>query len=148
MMTIQEARDEAVKLAAAGYAAVVIHAPTQRDDWDDDDHAYTYQPASVPPGIGETVVETCPATATPAYLRATPADVLAGWQEAYGAKTAVERDLIAECHTRAAETGCSIGMVLMEAEHYWREIGRLVEPRRWRSKANACRRMLEHVASR
>jgi hypothetical protein len=148
MMTIQDARDEAVRLAAAGYAAVVIHAPTHRDDWDDDDHAYTYQPAVVPPGIGETVVETFPAAGTPAYLRATPADVLAGWQEAYDARTAVERELIAECHARATDAGCSIGLVLMEAERYWRGPGRLVEPRRWRSRANACRRMLDHAASR
>jgi hypothetical protein len=82
------------------------------------------------------------------HTEATPADVLAGWQEAYNAKTPVERELIAECHARATETGSSIGFILMEAEHYWREFGRLVEPRKWRSKANACRRMLDYVASR
>lgn len=82
------------------------------------------------------------------HLEATPADVLAGWQEAYNATTKVERDLIAECHQRSQETGLSIGCILMEAERYWQVFGRSVEPRRWKSRAAACRRMLDYVASR
>jgi len=82
------------------------------------------------------------------HTEATPADVLQAWQEAYNAKTKVERDLIAECHQRAQETGLSIGFILMEAERYWLDIGRIVEPRRWKSRANACRRMLDFAASR
>ena len=82
------------------------------------------------------------------HTLATSADVLAGWMEAYRARTPVERELIAECHHRATETGLSIGFILMEAEHYWSDIGRIVEPRRWKARAAACRRMLDYVASR
>lgn len=147
MMTIEESREHARALAAAGYDAVVIHAPEWRDDWDDDAHTYTYQPAAVTTAIGELVVERYPATGTPAYLTATPADVLRGWQEAYGARTAVDRELIAECHKRAQETGLAIGTILMEAERYWRVFGRSAEPRRWKARAAACRRMLDHAAN-
>ena len=147
MLTIQESRDEAKKLAAAGYDAVVIHAPQWRDDWDDDDHAYTYQPASITPAIGETVIETYQATATPAYLTATPADLLRGWQEAYGARSPIEREIVAECFQRSEDTGASIVLVMMEAERYWQTAGRSAEPRRWKSRAAACRRMLDHAAN-
>lgn len=82
------------------------------------------------------------------HSEATAADVLAGWQAAYGARTPVERELIAECHQRATETGQRIGFILMDAEVYWRGAGRLIHPRRWRSRAAACRRMLDYVASR
>lgn len=149
MMTIEEAREEARKLAAAGIEAVVYHAPEHRDDWDDDDHAYGYQPAAMAGRtIGETVVETYPAMREPAYKTATAADVLKAWQEAYGARTPIERAIIKECHERASVAGLSIGLVLMEAERFWQGAGRLTEPRKWRSRAAACRRMLDYAASR
>jgi hypothetical protein len=147
MLTIEESRDEAMKLAAAGYDAVVIHAPQWRDDWDDDAHTYTYQPAMMAPEVGETVVERYQATGTPAYLTATPADVLRGWVEAYGARTKIERELITECYRRSQDTGDSVAVILMEAERYWATAGRSAEPRRWRSRLDACRRMLARVAS-
>jgi len=148
MMTLEESRTHARALAAAGYAAVVIHAPAWRDDWDDDAHAYTYQPEATPAAAGEEIVERYPATGTPAYLTATPADVLRGWQEAYNARTPLEREIIAECRRRAEESGHSIGLILMDAERYWLNAGRAVEPRRWKARAAACRRMLDHAASR
>lgn len=148
MMTLEESREHARALAAAGYAAVVIHAPAWRDDWDDDAHAYTYQPEAVTTAAGEAIVERYPATGTPAYLTATPAAVARSWQEAYNARTPLERSLLAECQSRAEESGHTIGLVLMDAERYWRTAGRGVEPRRWKARAAACRRMLDHAASR
>jgi hypothetical protein len=147
MMTLEESRGHAITLAAAGYAAVVIHAPEWRDDWDDESHAYTYQPAEATTAAGESIVERYPAVGTPAYLTATAADVLRGWQEAYGARTPVERELIAECHQRSQETGLTMFVILAEAERYWRSAGRAADPRRWRARAAACRRMLDHTPS-
>lgn len=149
MMTIEEAREEAKKLAAAGYDTVVYHAPEWRDDWDDDAHAYGYGPASMAgKTIGETVVETYPATSEPAYKTATEADVLKAWQEAYGARTPTQLAIIKECHERAIETGLSIGLMLMEAERYWQGAGRAAKPRKWKECAYACRWMLDYAASR
>ena len=143
MLTIEEARKEAAALAAAGYAAVVIHAPTWRDDFDDDAHAYTYQAADYALSAGEVIVETYPATGTPAYITATEADIIAGWCEAYGAETDDDRGLVARCYRKARETGLSIGLIFAEAERAGR-IGGAEE----RARAAACRRMLDYAASR
>jgi len=53
-----------------------------------------------------------------------------------------ERELLNECERLAAETGHALRDLITDAESYWRGPGRAVEPRRWRSRADACRRLL------
>jgi hypothetical protein len=59
--------------------------------------------------------------------------------------TKTERDLLTECETLAVETGQELRDLISDAEIYWRGSGRLVEPRRWRSRAAACRRLLARM---
>ena len=57
MLTLAESRNAAATIAAEGHSVAVYHAPTHSDDWDDDNHAYGYQPVGVPLPRGATVVE-------------------------------------------------------------------------------------------
>jgi len=59
--------------------------------------------------------------------------------------TKTERDLLAECEALAVETGHELRALITDAESYWRGPGRAVEPRRWRSRADACRRLLARM---
>ena len=59
--------------------------------------------------------------------------------------TPTERDLMSECERLAVETGHELRDLISDAETYWRGSGRLVEPRRWRRRADACRRLLERM---
>jgi hypothetical protein len=59
--------------------------------------------------------------------------------------TPTERDLLAECERLAVETGHDLRNLITDAERYWRGPGRAVEPRRWRSRADACRRLLARM---
>ena len=59
--------------------------------------------------------------------------------------TPTERDLLTECERLAAETGHELRALITDAESYWRGPGRSVEPRRWRSRADACRRLLARI---
>jgi hypothetical protein len=59
--------------------------------------------------------------------------------------TATERTLLDECRQIAARDGYQVRQVLVDAERYWRGPGRLVEPRRWRARAEACRRLLDRA---
>ena len=57
MLTLAESRDAAATIAAEGHSVALYHAPTHRDDWDDDNHAYGYQLMSVPLPRGATLVD-------------------------------------------------------------------------------------------
>jgi len=59
--------------------------------------------------------------------------------------TPTETALLAECERLAAETGHALRDLIVDAESYWSGPGRLVEPRRWRSRADACRRLLDRM---
>jgi hypothetical protein len=59
--------------------------------------------------------------------------------------TKTERDLLTECELLARETGHELRDLITDAETYWRGSGRIVEPRRWRRRADACRRLLERL---
>jgi hypothetical protein len=59
--------------------------------------------------------------------------------------TTTERDLLSECERLALETGHELRDLIIDAERYWRGPGRRVEPRRWRSRADACRRLLARM---
>jgi len=59
--------------------------------------------------------------------------------------TKTERDLLTECERLAVETGHELRALVADAESYWRGPGRRVEPRRWRSRADACRRLLDRM---
>jgi hypothetical protein len=59
--------------------------------------------------------------------------------------TPTETALLTECERLAAETGHALRDLIVDAESYWSGPGRLVEPRRWRSRADACRRLLARM---
>jgi len=59
--------------------------------------------------------------------------------------TNVEREIVEECQRLALETGDELRRLIMDAESYWRGPGRLVQPRRWKSRAEACRRLLAQM---
>ena len=59
--------------------------------------------------------------------------------------TKTECEIVTECERLAAETGHALRDLIVDAESYWRGSGRLVEPRRWRSRADACRRLLDRL---
>jgi hypothetical protein len=61
------------------------------------------------------------------------------------ARTPTERELLAECERQAAETGALLRAVLADAVTYWHGAGRSVEPRRWRSRADAAQRLLDRM---
>lgn len=60
MLAIEECRAEAQKIAAGGLAMIVYHAPIERDEWDDDAHAYNYQPEAAVLPHWATVVDRFP----------------------------------------------------------------------------------------
>jgi len=59
--------------------------------------------------------------------------------------TNVEREIVGECQRLALETGDELRRLIVDAESYWRGPGRAVEPRRWRSRVDACRRLLARM---
>lgn len=138
MLTLEESRDEARKLAEAGYDMIVYHAPTERDDWDDDAHTYGYQPKMCTLAPWATVVESFPATREPAYKTATRAQIIAGHCESYGAETESDRKLVASVYARHKRTGENMNFILMTAEREHRVAGRLAE-------AAQCQRLLDHA---
>jgi hypothetical protein len=64
----------------------------------------------------------------------------------YQPRTAVERELFAECARIAVEQGTGVGCILLSAERWWETAGRQTRPTQWRSRASACRRMLDRAA--
>jgi len=60
-------------------------------------------------------------------------------------RTPTERALLAECQRRSDETGALLRAVLADAVTYWHGAGRSVEPRRWRSRADAAQRLLDRM---
>jgi hypothetical protein len=138
MLTLEESRDEARKLAEAGYDMIVYHAPAERDDWGDDAHTYGYQPNTCTLAPWATVVEKFPATRQPAYKTATRAQIVAANCEAYGAETESDRKLVASVYARHRRTGENMNFILMTAEREHRAGGRLAE-------AAQCQRLLDHA---
>jgi hypothetical protein len=59
--------------------------------------------------------------------------------------TPTETEIVTECERLAVETGHELRALVADAETYWRGPGRAVEPRRWRSRADACRRLLARM---
>ena len=59
--------------------------------------------------------------------------------------TPTERELLTECQRLAVETGEELRRLVADAETYWRGPGRRIEPRRWRPRADACRRILDRM---
>lgn len=59
--------------------------------------------------------------------------------------TPTENELLTECERLAAETGHALRELITDAESYWSGPGRRVEPRRWRSRVSACRRLLARL---
>lgn len=61
-------------------------------------------------------------------------------------QTALEREILAECATRARETGDGIATILAAAESYWQSHGKALMPRGWKARVNATRRMIDRWA--
>ena len=58
-------------------------------------------------------------------------------------QTAIERELLAECATRAKVTGDGIATIVAAAERYWETHGKALMPRGWKARATAARRMID-----
>jgi len=78
---------------------------------------------------------------TPELYRA---DSIPGYLvEMFAPRTPVERELLAECASRARVAGEGVATILAAAETYWHTHGRSQNPRGWRARATAARRMID-----
>lgn len=61
--------------------------------------------------------------------------------------TPVERELLTECETIARDQSRPVAEILVAAVRFWETAGRSIEPRRWKARAAAARRLLGRLDS-